>query len=407
MASLFGVPVSPSSPVGPTLGHAAPHLVGTPGTVAAHPIDPSAPIGPILEVSPPHVVANYINVGVLLLFCNDNPRVTTFSREWAERALKVTQDYITAQSGHRQRIIYQVFDWFEMPISSDEWGALSSAGIDSVRPVVEKGLRIDTDSFDHILIGIDVPGAGGGTTPGAYTYLAAQNFSPSFIAHELGHRFGADDAFRETPGGTIRYQNQFCVMGAMGWPATFLVPELADPAAPGLDRAGPGMAAPTLVAIGWLDITELNVGLDLGGTDVFSSGRVETLSALTGAPRPGWTGPPLVIRYFDLLVEYRIPAADGWDRGLPNPGAPAHGQVVVHRSPPSESPVATFVNAMAATPGATMKLGPDNPVDLSSPGPLTISVLSVDPGSAQVKLASLFHGARGLPRDRGGGARWG
>ena len=89
-----------------------------------------------------------------------------------------------------------------------EWPNLSSMGFDSVRPLVEEATGTMSNSFDHVLIGIDVPGASGGTTLGAYTFLAAQNFSPSSIAHESGHSFGASDAFQESPVGNIRYQEQ-------------------------------------------------------------------------------------------------------------------------------------------------------------------------------------------------------
>ena len=379
-------PIDPSTPIGELL-HPPTHFVGSPGVVVAHPIDPDAPIGSKLNPPlPPHVVAQSKRVGVFLLFCNDNPRVTTFSRDWAEKALGVTARYFSAQSGWRQSLRTEVFDWYEMPINSTEWLNLSSQGIDSVRPLVEEGTGTTFSSFDHVLIGIDVPGASGGTTPGAYTFLAAQNFSPSLIAHELGHSFGASDAFQETPGGNIRYQDQYCVMGALGWPATYLEPELADPAAPMLNAAGPGMAAPTLMATGWLDEHERNVGADLSATDVFSGGRVETLAALTGAPRPGWTGSPLVIRYFDLLIEYRVNAPDGWDRGLPDPGPLARGQVVVHRSPPEGPMVATFVSSVGAAPGARLTLGPDNPVDIQHPGPLVVGVLSTDAQNNTVRL---------------------
>ena len=33
-----------------------------------------------------------MNLGVLLLYCNDNPRVTTFTRNWAEAAVKTVAD---------------------------------------------------------------------------------------------------------------------------------------------------------------------------------------------------------------------------------------------------------------------------------------------------------------------------
>jgi hypothetical protein len=113
------------------------------------------------------------------------------------------------------------------------------------------------------------------------------------------------------------------------------------------------------MATGWLDGARHGLTLDLTGADLtYHGGRVETLSALAGAPPPGllWTRPPLVIRYDDLLVEYRVPAADGWDRGLPRPGTDAIGWVVVHRSAPGGPMVADYVTSVGAAPGATLVL---------------------------------------------------
>jgi hypothetical protein len=100
-------------------------------------------------------------------------------------------------------------------------------------------------SYTHILIVIDDSNSSGGTTSGTVTHLAATDFTPSFVAHELGHVYGADDAFRETAEGPVRsrvrYENRFCVMGRKGWPATFADEVLADENASMLNQNGPGM----------------------------------------------------------------------------------------------------------------------------------------------------------------------
>jgi hypothetical protein len=122
-----------------------------------------------------------MNVAVLLFYCNDNPRETGFTRDWAEKAVQVTGDYLAAQSAGRVTVTWQVFEWVELDMTAAQWIALSAQGITSVLPVVQAQLgdAVDLDGFDHYLVGIDVQGAGGGTTPGNYTYLAAQNFSHS------------------------------------------------------------------------------------------------------------------------------------------------------------------------------------------------------------------------------------
>lgn len=334
-----------------------------------------------------------MKLGVLLLYCQEG-RATSFTLEWAERAIGRVADYVFAQSGGRETITFKVFDWIKLPQTAAELSALGYNPYSTLRPTIEQELDArlgppgagtqHLDPYTHILIGIDHPQSSGGTTPGAVTWLAATNFTPSFVAHELGHRFGAGDAFRETADGPVIYENQFCVMGARGWPAIFADDVLADPTAPMLNQSGPGMSAPTLMAAGWLNENDHGLALDLSDSNLSSSGgRIKELSALAGAPGPGWTRPPLVIRYRDLVVEYRV--RDGWDRGLPDPGVGAAGWVVVHRSSPG-TPSAVYVDSMAAKPGAILVLGKDNPLDIFNTGPLKLSVLSFNAAARTVRL---------------------
>ncbi|MBB1245370.1 hypothetical protein GL263_17620, partial [Streptomyces durbertensis] len=341
-------------------------------------------------------------------YCNDAERETSFSRSWAEKAAGVVADYFHDQSGGRVSVSFKVFDWYMLPMTVAEWGTEGMGVGAVVRPKVESGLDVDLASFDHILIAIDVPGASGGTTPGEYTYVAAQQFSPWLMCHELGHRFGADDAFGETADGPDRYDNPWCAMGGEGFPAVFTVPALAQPGEAGQDpAAGPGMSAPSLLATGWLDPHQHGVVRDLSSsTSVFGAGVVEELSVLKGAPGPGWTHPPRVIRYNDLLVEYRVRGSgEGWDRGLPDPGPAASGWVVVHRSDVRLKPAAVLVASMAARPGETLALGEDSPYDIHSPGPLRITVLSADSSAGTVRLNFARRAGRPLPQEPSGGGR--
>ena len=279
-----------------------------------------------------------MNFGVLFLSCNDAVRQTSFTWNWAERAIQNVADYYFAQSGGRESITFKVFDWYQLPMSVKQWVDLGMGVGAAVRPTVAQGLagprpvHPHTDRYRRAR-------RKRRNDPGVETLPAATNFTPQLISHELGHRYGAQDAWGDTADSPTRYHNRWCVMGAEGWPATYAVPALTDPAAQGLDQSGPGMSAPTLLATGRLQPNEHGVSLDLTGTDVFSSGgRVEELSALAGVPGPGWTRSPVVIRYYDFLVEDRIGTAGGWDRGLPSPGEGAGGWVVVHRNPPDEFP---------------------------------------------------------------------
>jgi hypothetical protein len=325
-----------------------------------------------------------MHVAVLLLYLNDFPRRTTFSRDWAERALTVVGDYYAAQSAGAVHLTWQVFDWLEMEIDEPAWLALSSTGIDDVVKAVQPRLPAGTDllgGFDHILVGIDSKSSSGGTTPGSFSYVGAVNFTPSTIAHEFGHRFGASDAFGSDG---RRYLNHYCVMGSMGWPYTFDPESLVADEAAGLARTGPNMSAPTLMATGWLDPNRHDVYTDLTGSpEVTSGGAPVELAALAGGPGAGLSHRPVVVRYGTYLIEYRVPS--GWDRGLRKPLYGAAGWLVVHESSLA-GPVASFVADQSAYAGATLALGPDNPFDIESPGPLVIRVASVEPDGRALHL---------------------
>src|SRR4029079_12074109 len=55
-----------------------------------------------------------VHVAVLLLTLSDNPRRTTFTRDWAERCVGVAGEYYAAQSAGQALITWQVFDWLDL-----------------------------------------------------------------------------------------------------------------------------------------------------------------------------------------------------------------------------------------------------------------------------------------------------
>jgi hypothetical protein len=346
-----------------------------------------------------------MNLGVLLLYCKDTDEVraanalpfSRFTREWAAGAVGRVASYLFAQSGGRETVTFKVFDWIKLSKTESEWSALGFGALAALRKEIEGKTLESLDPFTHILIGIDHSTSGGGSTPGALTHLAASNFTPSLIAHELGHRYGAPDAFGETADGETRYANRFCVMGGLGWPAVFADGAIPDPTAQMLNQSGPGMSAPTLMATGWLKEDEHASGVELSDTSLFSTGgAVCELAALAGAPGPLSTRPPVVARYHDLVIEYRVASDGGWDRGLPDPGSGAGGWVVVHRSDRT-APRALYVDAVAARPGAVLVLGKDDPVDLFNPGPVRVSILSSDATARTVRIGLARRAARPLP----------
>ena len=183
------------------------------------------------------------------------------------------------------------------------------------------------------------------------------------------------------------YLNPWCVMAGINAAHSYIVPALTDPTAPGLDHSGPGMSAPTLLATGWLK-PEQGIVRDIGEASDGYSGRVVLdLAALRGAPGYPWTGPPMVLRHRDLLVEYRVKDPNGADRAIPDPGKAAGGWLVLHRSDPRSTPSALLVGTVPAEPGAMLVLGKDNPTDIQHLGPPKVEVLSFDAAAQTVHLA--------------------
>src|SRR5262245_6186064 len=111
-----------------------------------------------------------MNLAVLLFYCNEAPRLSTFTREWAERSVQVSADHLYTQSGGRVAGTFKVFDWHQLDISSTKWGELGMAAVPEVLPkfaevLEKKGVVVNFDSYTHFLVGIDVdPAASWGTT---------------------------------------------------------------------------------------------------------------------------------------------------------------------------------------------------------------------------------------------------
>jgi hypothetical protein len=335
-----------------------------------------------------------MNLAVLLFYCNEAPRLSTFTREWAERAVQVSADHLYVQSGGRVTVTFKVFDWHQLHISSTEWGKFGIEAVPKVLPKFAEALKAKGeedprfDSYTHFLVGIDVdPAASWGTTGGKYTHLAVNSFTPQQISHELAHTFGAEDAYGVGGDEGARYAHMWDSMGSGDhYPATFPLPVLDDPSAPNLNRAGPGMTAPSLLATGWLDPNQPGALRDLSKTNaVFEPGGLQVeLSALTGAPIPG-SSPrlPVAIRHYDQCCEYRVRAPDGWDRAIPDPGPGVGGWLVANHSLRKE---ATFHSAIRVVPGETLVLGTENSFDIFNDGPLQITVMGVDAASNTVRL---------------------
>lgn len=278
-----------------------------------------------------------MKLAVLLLQNSDSPRATTFDEEWVRRLLGHTVGYLGHQAGGRITVEVDVFDWFTLPMTAAQWDQAAFEVGPMVRPMVEAGLGVDLSSFDHFALVIDRADARlAAVSPvhPEFVHVAAQDMDAALLQHEIGHFYGAGHANLDSPSGPVEYGDAFCVMGAEGAKFSFVFEplNLTDPfggVSTTLSDSGPGMVAPTLLACAWL---EPGHGTDLTGALQGEEARaVVRLVPLRGAPRPGVADQVFAFAHglLDRVVTVELRWRDGWDQGLPDPGADS-GWVVVH-----------------------------------------------------------------------------
>ena len=323
---------------------------------------------------------------VLLVSVADKPRVTTLTRAWVERACASVKRYFEDQSGGRVSPVFQVFDWYALSMTFAQWMALGGNVSAAVNAEISAAQQIDFSGFDRFIYIQDSGMSNTGVSENDETRIEARDFDPALLAHELGHVYGPDDSFLDTPTGPARYDDLFCVMGREGNKYSFRDPALISPAE-GADAShadcGPGMCVPSLLATGWLEIGKHAV--QVTGYTNAAPGSSLRIRALDGAPAKNSVGLPSFCyvddgdRYF---VEYRVPRSR-WDSGLP---PSLLGWVVVHRTVLDEPLMTLQVAAFQASPGQTLTIGGPSNIYIFGGGPLRITVLGCDPATGSIDL---------------------
>ena len=306
-----------------------------------------------------------MKLAVLLLSCTGTPRVTDLDQPWIHRVVGHVAGYLIDQSGGRENMEFRVFDWFQLPHTSQQWNDLGFGAGPVVRPLVAAGLNVDLSPFDHFALVIDkFDAALAAVAPdGIHVHIGAQSLDPALLQHEFGHFLGAAHANLDTPSGPQEYGDRMCIMGREGAKYSFIHAPLNRTRPDGtvttaFSDSGPGMAAPGLRACGWLDLAQHGINITAPLQTAPRRAAVE-LAPLRGAPTGGGTPGRPVCAWADgvvpgqrLLIEFR--SRDGWDRGMPQPSPNGAGWIVAHLTGPDpRSTQSLQIGAVEAVPGAS------------------------------------------------------
>lgn len=195
--------------------------------------------------------------------------------------------FFREMSGGRQYVEWQVFD---KPLLSTKAKAEADA------QVANKGLGVVVDAYrdaaratghtlsdyERYIWVIDDGTANSGTSP-SDTLLTAQDGTVQLFSHEMTHTFGLCSHADQTS--YDDYNDPFCVMGRGAVARSFNNRRL-DVA--GADFAfgvsGPGICAPYLYAIGWLNFNDNVIGISLDALAQNTGAALITLFANQGAP---------------------------------------------------------------------------------------------------------------------------
>jgi len=324
---------------------------------------------------------------VIPVSVSDKPRATTLTRAWLERACASVGAFIQDQSGGRQTAEFTVFDWYVLAQSHAQWADLGFNVREPVNQQLVKDRNVDLSGYQHFVYVIDDGISRSAATRGDLltSIIAAEDFDPAIVAHELTHLYGPDDTFLDTPDGAKRYDSLFCIMGREGAKHSFSDITLLSPpqgAHAGHTDCGPSMCVPTLLATGWLNVAKH--GAQVTGVPGATVGAAVTIRALNGAPYMDGGLP--VFCYVDdgdrYMVEYRT-STSRWDAGLP---PTTNGWLVVYRTP-LDAPIITLeVASFAVTPGKTVSFGGPDYMYLFGAGPLRLSVLACDVAAGTVDV---------------------
>jgi hypothetical protein len=274
----------------------------------------------------------------------DRPRSIVQPGYWYDRLFGDrwgVATFFREMSGGRQLVEWQVFD---KPLLSTAQKATADQGgpngaIAAYRAAAQAQGQTLSD-YDRYLWVIDDGTANGGTSP-SDTLLTAQDGTVQLFSHEMTHTFGLCPHADQTS--YDDYNDPFCVMGQGPVARSFHNQRLdVDGANFAFGVSGPGICAPYLYAIGWLNYSDHVASVPTNALAQNTGAALTTLFANHGAPPepgrrialalgdlPGRVGDPA-----QYWIEYRHTSRFDQQINAPVvsgvPDLPSEGVVVLH-----------------------------------------------------------------------------
>jgi hypothetical protein len=216
----------------------------------------------------------------------DRPRTIVQPGYWYDRLFGDrwgVATFFREMSGGRQYVEWQVID---RPLLSTAEKAQAdqsgpSGAVAAFRAAAQKKGQNLSD-YDRYLWVIDDGTANGGTSP-SDTLLTAQDGTVQLFCHEMTHTFGLCPHADQTT--YDDYNDPFCVMGRGPVARSFRNRQLdVDGANFAFGVSGPGICAPYVYTVGWLNYAENVAGIPQDALGQHIGSALITLSANRGAP---------------------------------------------------------------------------------------------------------------------------
>jgi len=276
-------------------------------------------------------------------------RKTIMPVYWFDRAfldIQAIAAFIRQMSGGRAFVEWEVFD--AAPLITPAQKAITDpkSAADKYKQTASDD-KYPTD-FQRFMWVVDDGVSKGGVSPGVDALIGASDIAVRSMQHEITHAFGVCAHADYT---TINdYGDIFCILGGEDFKRSFENPRLEVGDDYPHHSSGPGIIAPYLFVLGWLNYDKNVVGIGNDALEENTGAALITIFANQGAPPPD-SDRPIALALGNIptnvgdpsqfWVEYRHPSR--WDSTVDKllgfvpphvpihvPDLPSEGVVMLH-----------------------------------------------------------------------------